>query len=121
MAVSRCVRVSDHLSHRRRQVLASNNSLSAAFPEDEVVVANLSGQHDQHNEDSRGEQHDRNGWRNVDVTRCAEVALPRRRLVLVFAPRKARPWHPDAGVALATRGDADMRAAATYRKTHPGL
>jgi hypothetical protein len=51
---------------------------------------------------------------DVDVARSAHVTLPRRRLVLVFAPGEARPWHPDAGVALAPRGDADMRAAATY-------
>jgi len=57
----------------------------------------------------------------MNVTRCAEFAPPRHGLVLVFAPRDARPWQPYRGVPPAARIDSDVRAAATYRKAHPGL
>jgi len=46
----------------------------------------------------------------------AKVALVGRGLALILAPRDARAWQAHAGVALAARGDANVRAAASDRK-----
>ena len=55
---------------------------------------------------------------NVNVAGRAQIA-PRRRLV-ILAPGNARPGQPDAGIVLAARRDADMRATAANRHAYTG-